>query len=229
MRPRFVGRLGVADAATAVNAALGFVAVLAATVSVELAARVVLLAAIVDAVDGLLARSFGGTPLGEYLDSLADVASFCVAPAFFVATLAGDAWGLDSGRGIVAAVVCATFVTAGVVRLGMYTAYDTGNAHTEGVQTTLAATLLAAGVLSGFTAPVGVVAAVAVLTLLMVSPFTYPDLQPIHAFAMGVVQAAALLVPNAYDHVLPRLLLVFALAYLLLAPRFYPRAEGKRS
>jgi CDP-diacylglycerol--serine O-phosphatidyltransferase len=229
MRPRFVGCLGIADVVTAANAGLGFVAVFAATVDPELAARLVLLAAIADGLDGLLARRYGSTPAGEHLDSLADVASFSVAPAFLVATLASEAWGYDGLRSIAAVAVGALFVAAGVVRLGMYTAYDTGNAHTEGVPTTLAATLLAAGVLAGVSDPAIVVTVAAVLTLLMVSPVTYPDLYPRDALAMGVVQAAAVLVPLAFSRLFPRALLAWALAYLALAPRFYWRTEGKRS
>ncbi len=229
MQPRFVGRLGVADAVTAANAALGFVAVVAATVDVALAARLVLLAAIADGLDGVLARRYGGTPAGEHLDSLADVASFGVAPAFLVAAVAGNAWGYDSAWGGVALAVCALFVAAGVVRLGLYTAYDTGNAHTEGVPTTLAATLLAAGVLAGISDPTVVVASVAVLTVLMLSPVTYPDLYSRDALAMGALQAAAVLAPVVVSRVFPRALLAWACAYLLLAPRFYWRGEGKRS
>ncbi|MFB6072778.1 MAG: protein sorting system archaetidylserine synthase [Halobacterium sp.] len=229
MRPRFVGRLGVADAVTAANAALGFVAVAAATVDAALAARLVLLAAIADGLDGLLARRYGSTPAGEHLDSLADVASFSVAPAFLVFVVARDAWGLETTWGVVALAVSAVFVAAGVVRLGLYTAYDTGNDHTEGVPTTLAATLLAAAVLAGVTDPRVVVAGSGALTLLMVSTVRYPDLLDRDALAMGAVQAAAVAVPTAASRVFPKALLAWALAYLVLAPRFYWRSEGKRS
>jgi archaetidylserine synthase len=229
MQPRFVGRLGVADAVTAANAALGFVAVVAATVDVALAARLVLLAAIADGLDGVLARKYGGTPAGEHLDSLADVASFSVAPAFLVAVVARNAWSFESTWGLVALAACALFVAAGVVRLGLYTAYDTGNDHTEGVPTTLAATLLAAGVLAGVGDPRIIVAAISILTVLMVSTITYPDLYSRDALAMGAVQAAAVLAPTLGPRLFPRALLAWACAYLVLAPRFYWRGEGKRS
>lgn len=224
MGPRFVGRLGLADAVTTANAALGFVAVVAVTVDVALAARVVLLAAIADGLDGLVARHFGSTPAGEHLDSLADVASFSVAPAFVVVVVARDAWGFETTAGLAAVAVGALFVAAGVVRLGLYTAYDTGNDHTEGVQTTLAATLLAAGVLAGLDAPGLVVGSAAALTLLMVSTVEYPDLLPRDALAMGAVQAAAVAVPASFSRVFPKALLAWAVAYLLLAPRFYWRS-----
>jgi len=226
--PRFAGRLGVADAATATNAALGFCAVAAATVSPVLAARLLLLAAIADAVDGILARRYGGTTVGPYLDSLADVASFGVAPAALAVAVARPAGQTAFALAVVAG---ACFVALAVVRLGLYTVDDVANAHTLGVPTTLAGTLLAALVLAGFDAPLVVAAATLVLAATMVTRVAYPDLFVRDALAMGVVQAGALLAPRAFGRVLPRVLLVFALAYLLLAPRFYWRdvGEGKRS
>ena len=41
--------------------------------------------------------------------------------------------------------ICALFVAMAVARLGMYTAYDTTASHTEGIQTTLAATICPTG------------------------------------------------------------------------------------
>jgi len=68
MKPRFVGRLGPADAITLANAGIGFLAVVIAFADAELAARLVLLAAVADGLDGVVARAFGGSPAGEYLD-----------------------------------------------------------------------------------------------------------------------------------------------------------------
>lgn len=217
--PRFVGNFGLADAVTAANAALGFAAVAAAAVDPYLAARVVLLAAVADGLDGVIAQVRGGTPLGEFLDSLADVVSFCVAPAAVVFALAAD--GQSHPVGLAVAVgVPALFVVAGVVRLALYTAFDVGEDSTEGVQTTLAATILAAGVLAGLP-PVAVLGATAVFVYLMVSRVEYPDLLPRDAVLMGVVQMAAILLPALVDAVFPKALLAAALGYLLLAPWFY--------
>ncbi|WP_049933903.1 protein sorting system archaetidylserine synthase [Halarchaeum acidiphilum] len=218
-RPRFAGRLGVADVATVANAALGFCAVVAASVSPVLAARVLLLAAMVDAVDGILARRYGGSTVGPYLDSLADVASFGVAPAALVVASARTGWG--GTRLLVAVAVGACVVAMAVVRLGMYTADDVGNGLTEGVPTTLAGTLVAATVLSGVVDPLVVVGLGAVLAAAMVTTVPYPDLRVRDALVMGAVQALAVLAPTALDRVFPRALLAFALAYCVLGPRFY--------
>lgn len=227
MQPRFVGRLGAADAVTVANAALGFVATAAAAVNPSLAARLILLAAIADGLDGVLARKFGATPVGEHLDSLADVASFCVAPAMLVFAIARGTWRLDTTPGLLAVAVAALFVGIGVVRLGLYTAYDLGEAETEGVQTTLAATVLAAAHLAGVTTPVLFVAATAAFVYLMVAPLSYPELHARDALGMGFVQAGAVLVPGVVSRLFPRALLVAAVCYLVFGPWLYWRGTDE--
>jgi len=223
MRPRFAGRLSLADAVTAANAALGFcaVAVLVGDGTVALGARLVLLAAIADGLDGVVARRYGASPLGDHLDSLADVASFGVAPA----ALTVAAWhGPDATAAETALAygVPAAFVAVAVIRLALYTELDADAACTEGAPTTLAGTLVAAGILSG--APAwSVLAAAGAFTYLMVMPVTYPDLLDRDALAMGVLQAGAVLAPTAASRAFPRALLAAGLAYLVLAPRFYWR------
>ncbi|MFW5917464.1 MAG: protein sorting system archaetidylserine synthase [Halorubrum sp.] len=240
MHLRFVERLGLADAVTVANAAVGFLAVVAATVDAELAARLILLAAVADGLDGVVARHRGSTDAGPYLDSLADVASFGVAPAGLVAFLVLDARSFASAPAFAAVGVGAgaLFVAMAVARLGMYTAYDSGKRETVGVPTTLAATVLAAAVIAGYTAPALLVAATGAFAVLMGSTITYPDLHAQDALVMGVVQAAVILTPAGHmaTSVLPPwigegfafALLFLACGYLLLGPRFY-WGDGIRS
>lgn len=224
MQPRFVGRLAPADVVTVSNAALGFAAAATATFSPALAARLVLLGAIADGLDGVLARRYGSSLAGEFLDSLADVASFAVAPAMLVFVVASGEWQIAAtGRTAALFGITGLYVAVAVLRLGLYTAEDLGGSSTEGVQTTLAATLLAAGYLAGLHEPVILLTAVWIFCYLMVAPITYPDLWARDALVLGGLQALAVLFPGFAGGTFPRALLVAALAYLLLAPRFYWR------
>lgn len=232
MPVRAIDRLGLADAVTVANAAVGFLAVLAASVDLALAARLVLVAAIADGLDGVVARHRGSTPAGPYLDSLADVASFGVAPATIiaVAVLAAPAprgmWVVAIGLG-----VAALFVAMAVARLGMYIAYDSECRETVGVPTTLAATILSAAVLAGYTDPILLVTGAAAFALLMSSSVRYPDLHAQDAIVMGLVQAAVVVTPivRAISDTLPVwigegfafALLFLATGYLLLGPWLY--------
>jgi len=223
MQPRFLGQLGLADAVTVANAALGFAAAAVAAADPTLAARLVLLAAIADGLDGVVARARGGTPVGDHLDSLADVASFGVAPAVLVHAVARTGTDGSPAATAVAVGVPAMFVAMAVVRLGFYMLEDRHAEETEGVQTTLAATILAVAYLAGITDPPVLLAAVAVFTYLMVAPVTYPELYARDALVLGGLQALAVLFPEVGGRVFPRSLLLFAVGYLVLAPFVYWR------
>ncbi len=227
MQPRFVGRLGPADAVTVFNAVVGFVAVIVAPVNARVAARLVLLSAIADGLDGVVARWAGGSAAGEYLDSLADVASFAVAPAAVVVAAVRTEWAFSlvdpTAETVLAVGLPALFVAMAVTRLGMYTAYDTAVASTEGAPSTLAATILASAVLAGIAQPQVLLAGTAVFVYLMVSTVGYPDLLARDALLMGVVHSLAVLFPEFLGRTFPYALLTLGIAYLALSPWFYWR------
>jgi archaetidylserine synthase len=221
-------RLGTADLVTLLNAGLGVAAIAAAfTGTPGDVARVVLLAAVADGLDGIIARRWGGTAVGPYLDSMADVVSFGTAPAVFVFAVALSAWAplsADPFHLVVAVVVPATFVVFSLVRTGLYTVYVGEDENRPGIQNTLAASILAAGYLAGVTDVWVVLAATVVLSVLMVAPVPYPKLAARDALVMGVVQVGAIAQPAVLERVFPRLLLLAALAYMCLGPWYYWRS-----
>jgi len=218
-------RLGVADVMTLLNAVLGVVAMtLAAAGEPQRVAQLVLLAAVADGLDGIIARRHGGTEVGPYLDSMADIVSFGTAPALFLFAAVQDASGPLTGDPLqfaTATAVAALFVVLSLVRTGLYTVYVGPDENRPGIQNTLAASILVAAYLAGLTAIPALLGASAVLSILMIAPVPYPKLLARDALAMGIVQMAAIVAPTAFSRVFPRALLVAALAYLLLAPRFY--------
>jgi len=226
---RVRARVGVADAVTLANAAVGVVAAVVALSEPELAVRLVLLAAVVDALDGILARRIGGTEVGPLLDSVADVVSFGATPALLIYATAAAGWGwLGDGptaappvEAIAALAAAVLFALVSVLRTALYTQFVGEGETRPGIQNTLGATILAAAYLSGVTWAPGLLAVAAVLALAMVAPVAYPKLLARDAFALGVVQAGAVLVPTVAGRAFPRALLVAALAYTFLAPRYY--------
>ncbi|ACV48502.1 MULTISPECIES: protein sorting system archaetidylserine synthase [Halomicrobium] len=218
-------RLGVADTVTLVNAVIGFAAAVVAYSDPALAARLILLAAIADALDGIVARFAGNTEVGPLLDSITDVVSFGATPALFVHGVAREAYGplgeADTPLRIGLVVLASSFVVFSVVRTAFYTVYVDEGEQRPGIQNTLAATILAAAYLAGV-APVPVLlAGTVVLSALMIAPVGYPKLRARDALVLGLVQAGAIVDPGAFQRVFPRVLLVAAVAYLALAPRYY--------
>jgi len=224
-------RLGVADVMTLLNATLGVVAmVVAVSVGPTAAARLVLLAAVTDALDGIIARSRGGSEVGPLLDSIADLVSFGAAPAMFLYVATSEtvtgAVPANTPRTatvalLAASAVPALFVVFSLVRTALYTVYVGEDENRPGIQNTLAASVLAAAFLAGVTMPAALLVAGTTLSVLMVAPVPYPKLLARDAAVMGLVQAGAILAPELASRLFPRALLVAALAYMTLAPRYY--------
>ena len=229
MSLQVVDRLGWADAMTLLNAVIGVVAMAAAVLGeVQLVAQLILLAAVADGLDGIIARRYGGTPVGPYLDSMADIVSFGTAPALFIFVAAREEWtdealtlADDPAFLAIAVGVASLFVVLSLVRTALYTVHVGEDENRPGIQNTLASSILAAAYLAGLTYLPALLAVSVVLSVLMVAPVAYPKLLARDALVMGVVQMGAILFPLALERVFPRVLLVFALAYLVLAPRFY--------
>jgi len=225
MSLRVRDRLGVADVVTLANAVLGLVAMTAAVVGQPLlVAQLILLAAVADGLDGIVARTYGGTEIGPYLDSMADIVSFGTAPALFVFIVANEPWGPladEVAVFVVAAAAASLVVVFSLLRTVLYTVYVDEDETRPGIQNTLVSSILAAAYLAGVTSVPVILASTAVLSVLMIAPVPYPKLRARDALGMGVVQMGAILVPTVFQRVFPRVLLVAALAYLTLAPRYY--------
>jgi len=105
-----------ADLFTLLNAAAGFLAIyFIADGNFFLASLMLVLAVGADVLDGTIARILSSGKLGVQLDSLADVISFGVAPAFFAAMY------INNPITIIASML---LVAAGMLRLARYNITD---------------------------------------------------------------------------------------------------------
>ena len=84
----------------------------------------ILLAAVIDGLDGLVARTFECSPLGTYLDSFADFLSFGIAPASLGYVLARDVFQLASPQLELVLAVCGAYVICGMLRLARFNAHQ---------------------------------------------------------------------------------------------------------
>jgi len=127
-----------------------------------LALRLILLAAIADGIDGPVARRLNGAgEIGKQLDSLSDVISFGVAPAFLFSTFYADA------PYLVRFAPALAFVAMGAYRLGRYNAQPSSDRF-MGLPITVSGALLAVTVAGPITANVAVASIIALmLTVLM--------------------------------------------------------------
>lgn len=104
-----------ANLVTSAALGVGFAALLVAQDSVALAAALLAVAAVLDGVDGVLARRSGcDRAFGGQLDSLSDVVCFGVVPA------AALWWALLQEVPVLGALACGGFLVAGAWRLARY-------------------------------------------------------------------------------------------------------------
>lgn len=129
----------------------------------------ILVAALLDRFDGKLARKLGSSSeFGKELDSLADLVSFGVAPAF-----TAYLWKLDQ-LGIAGLLVIILFVLCGAFRLARFNIMNVSG-YFLGVPITVAGSLVAVMVLAAGKAPVIFSASlVFALSCLMISSIKLP-------------------------------------------------------
>ncbi len=190
----------VADLFTLANGLLGFMAI---TYIIDrnfmLAAFLILVAMVMDGLDGYFARKLGTErAIGRVFDSISDSVSFCVAPALLIYGIFYDKelglapLSLQNALTVVASAMLAIF---GIIRLVRYTRDDFAEDNFLGIPTpaTALAVILLAYLFSGkggsffaiYYLPYFVLPACIALSILMVSDIPYPK-------ARGWVQKATL-------------------------------------
>ncbi|WP_280698111.1 CDP-alcohol phosphatidyltransferase family protein [Kitasatospora sp. GP82] len=194
--PRSPQHLSTADFLTLGNAVCGFMAIYSITTGVLMphimgessspdkhsaatAVTLLLIGSMCDLFDGLVARKLRSSALGAELDNLADLISFGIAPAYFVAV-----WGIvspDSNQQL-SAFIALTVLLSVVLRLARFSAVKMrpgifqGMPCPMGAMTVIAIVLLDPPMLVGLLMIFGV-------AYLMVSRIEYPKPQGLLATA----------------------------------------------
>jgi len=226
MSEKMIKLIKPADMITLLCALLGFGSIIMTGNGQHDAALMLILAAVIaDAADGIVARHSGCGVLGANLDSLADVISFGVAPAFAAFIFLNDfrafAWA-SSGF----------FLVCGILRLARFNVAGKKDGF-EGIPITLAGFIVALFLLMRDFIPYAVyvfVLLLVIMSLLMVSSVTYPKLKNTVILApMGLLLVLDIVViylgyPGVVK-IASLILLVFVFAYILspLGRRFYDR------
>ena len=216
------------DIFTLLNLVFGFFAILFASrasgSSLQYALVFILLAAMADGLDGLVARKLGGSPLGANLDSLADLVSFGLAPPF----LAISAFHLPPSLWPAAIL----FLLCGALRLARFNVVsEKGDQHFEGLPIPAAGLALSASVLLG--RPLLTVLLMLFLALLMTSSIPYPKIRDLRLMALFsgvyILVAAILLWHHDVGSILYAVLLLAALILLyMISPVVIKRLRKER-
>ena len=204
------------DIFTLLNLLFGFMAILysagaTGVASPQYALVFILLAAMADGLDGLVARKMGGSPLGANLDSLADLVSFGLAPTFlaiFAFHMPPHIWP--------AAIF---FLFCGALRLARFNVISAkSDRHFEGLPIPAAGLALSASVLLG--RPILTILLMILLALLMTSTIPYPKIRDPRLMslfsAVYILVAAVLLWSSEMEYVLFASLVLAALILIYM-------------
>jgi len=138
------------DLLSVCNALFGFAAILlvlegGSTRALKTALVFILVATVIDGLDGFVARTVESSPIGRYLDSLADMVSFGVAPAVvaFVVIKNFFQLTLTYTHVVVASAFCGAYIICGMLRLARYNAKISQQNEFVGLPITGSAILLA--------------------------------------------------------------------------------------
>lgn len=231
MSTRVQWRYVAPNVVTSIGIAVGMLSIAAAVRGqTPLAAWLVIVAVLVDKLDGTIARLLGASSrFGEQMDSFSDLITFGVAPAAFFLSGIGAA---DPLYRVVAYACAILYVIAAALRLSKFNLFSSyyGKAYFFGAPTTLCGALLASGYLTliKYSGPAILVyfmpVAHAGLALLMVSNVALPKLgrrdnvflnwfQGINVALVYVIGFTWFLLPHEYRF--PEYLLLCAVVYLV--------------
>jgi len=217
-----------ADIITLLCALLGFGSIIMTGNGQHDTALVLILAAVIaDVADGAVARHSGCGVLGANLDSLADVISFGVAPAFATFIFLND-------LGALAWASAGLFFVCGILRLARFNVAGKKDGF-EGIPITSAGFIVALFLLVRDIVPLAeyvFIFLLLIVSLLMVSSVSYPKLKrPVILAPMGVLLVMDIVVfylgyPGMVK-IASLILLAFVFAYFLspLGRRFYDRDQ----
>tara|TARA_B110000116_G_C16759561_1_gene547655 strand:+ start:815 stop:1528 length:714 start_codon:yes stop_codon:yes gene_type:complete len=236
MKFRFTGHFAPADLASLANAVIGILAISISLKDPFLASRLILLSALIDGVDGIIARKFGGSEIGPHLDSLADIVSFGVAPIMIIYGIHAQTTSpiIDvsfNSFSIVSILVVSCiilFFSMSMIRLSLYMTQDVKHNHTIGSQTTLSAILICSAILTQNFNIIFLLILTLLLSYMMVSSIIYPDLLFRDALLLGIILSLTIIFPNVFGRAFPYALLILSLAYLVLSPSYYWRILSER-
>lgn len=218
------------DFVSLMNAGIGFISIIAVAYGDHtMAASLILVAAIADGLDGVVAEYTESGPIGVDIDSLGDAVSFGLAPAFLAHYVTRDSTLVLAGHDVtlVVSLIPIFFMLAALTRLAAYNVQDAESGGFTGVPSTLAGVSISVFYLTGLHDAVGFDPGVALVMLsvllayLMLVEIEYPELERGHAIVMGGLVALAAVFPDALGSVFAYALLFFLLVFLTVGPTLY--------
>lgn len=211
--------LSVADLISVTNAVFGIFAIIVLFINsidslelrIHISFSLILIALLADGLDGIVARKFGKSKIGEYLESMADMTSMVVAPAVFIFIVYSGELYNEILRNIWLFIAVGLFLFFGIVRLASFNIIKEKNMYIGLPASASAIILLVLCYLKiDF---IFIIPTVVIMGALMASGFVFPKLgKKMNAFAVILI-ILTIIFGKGYYRFAPMLLLTAVLVY----------------
>ncbi len=218
------------------NAIFGFLSIIFAVKGSWIAsANCILIGALMDALDGRIARFFNvSTAFGVELDSLCDVITFCLSPSLLIYFC------FLQGLGLVGIIGSIVYLLAGIFRLARFSLIsDQQTIYFLGLPTTSAACFLAAILLNMQNLVLGKIGMISIFSLMIFLSFLMISTIPFPAFKQSFLNVSRkyfkIIIFSCFSFIvifkLKRILLFFFILYITwsMVIAFYSRIRGKEA
>ncbi|MHC1584960.1 MAG: CDP-diacylglycerol--serine O-phosphatidyltransferase [Candidatus Syntropharchaeia archaeon] len=205
--------LKLPDLITILNALLGLIAILNLINggNVTDSMMLILISAMVDGCDGIIARRIEHGIFGKDLDSLADLVSFGIAPTCIL-------YFIFNAHTYVVCALCGAYLVCGILRLARFNVRGAGE-YFEGIPITISAASLCV-FLTFIRDPIPVFFLVGILCLLMVSEIRYPNIRDKRAMVpLGLLFLTILILYHlSFPYVYPAMILFSLFVLYFFSP-----------
>ena len=211
--------LSVADFISITNAVCGIFAIIVLFIElieslelrIHISLSLILIGLLADGLDGIVARKFDKSSIGDYLESMADMTSMVVAPAVFIFVVYSDELYTEILRNIWLFVAVGLFLFFGIVRLASFSTMKEKNIYIGLPASASAIILLALSYLRiDF---ILILPIVVIMGALMASNFIFPKTdKKMNAVAVILILLTILFAKNYYGFA-PILLLIAVFLY----------------
>lgn len=212
--------LSYADFISITNAIFGVVAIIVLFIGfidsfemrIHISLTLILLALLADGLDGIIARKFGKSKIGEYLESMADMTSMVVAPAIFIFFVYSYEPFYEILRNIFLFVGIGLFLFFGIVRLASFS-YMKEKKIYIGLPASASAIILI--ILAYLKVDIILILpTVVIMGALMASDFVFPKIDKKMNVLAIILILLTILFGKAYYNLAPSLLLIAVILYI---------------
>jgi len=219
-----IRELSIADTVSIINAIFGIIAIIFLTSNlgtcqyfkIQAAFTFILLGLLADGLDGTFARKFGKSEIGVFLDSMADMTSFVIAPSVFVYFVYSNISDLIIYRHIYLIFALILFLSFGIIRLASFHLFKEKK-YFYGLPAPASAIVIL--LVTWFRIDfVFILPIVIIIGALMASDIKYPKMGLKLDLIAAILILLSIIFYDMYNKIAPLLLLIAICSYAIFGP-----------